>query len=187
MVEFGAPTLMGLKPASLFRYRAEIPTQADRNILQLGRELAPFGLTLRVLHVCSRTDARVLYVYRAVWLRQILAEPAIGAFLEQRGYSPPHSCGALLEQLCRRLRREDAFPHEIGVFLGYPLEDVVGFIENHGRNYTCCGCWKAYGDPVAATARFDAYHRCTALCKSRYQNGADLSQLISARSICEGC
>ena len=74
MVEFGAPTLMGLKPASLFRYRVEIPAQADRNILQLGRELAPFGLTLRVLHVWSRTDARVLYVYRAVWLRQILAD-----------------------------------------------------------------------------------------------------------------
>ena len=37
------------------------------------------------------------------------------------------------------------FPHEIGVFLGYPLEDVVGFIRHRGKCFTCCGCWKSYG------------------------------------------
>ena len=37
-----------------------------------------------------------------------------------------------------------AFPHEIGLFLGYPFEDVMGFIENKGENYLCSGCWKVY-------------------------------------------
>ncbi len=66
------------------------------------------------------------------------------------------------------------------MFLGYPLEDVVGFIENHGRNYTCCGCWKAYGDPEAARRRFDQYRRCTAVWKERFRRGAAITQLIAA-------
>ena len=44
-----------------------------------------------------------------------------------------------LRQLSNRLCLEHDFPHEIGIFLGYPLEDVVGFIENQGKNYTCSG------------------------------------------------
>ena len=38
------------------------------------------------------------------------------------------------------------FPHEIGIFLGYPLADVAGFIRNKGRNCKCIGTWKVYGD-----------------------------------------
>ena len=175
LVEFCAPTLMGLKPASLFRCQAEV--QAD--LLRLSRELAPFGLALRVLNICPRTGAALVYLYRAAWLRQILAEPSVETFLGRMGYLG-HSCAALLEQLRRRLHAEQDFPHEIGVFLGYPLEDVVGFIENHGQNYTCCGCWKAYGDPSAAEARFASYRQCTALCRGRYESGVDLTQLIAA-------
>ncbi len=69
----------------------------------------------------------------------------------------------MLRQLSRRLCCEADFPHEIGVFLGYPLYDVVGFIENQGRNFTCCGCWKAYGDPDAAQQHFAQLNKCTAV------------------------
>ena len=36
------------------------------------------------------------------------------------------------------------FPHEIGLLLGYPPEDVSGFIENGGKNFLCSGYWKVY-------------------------------------------
>lgn len=35
----------------------------------------------------------------------------------------------MLEQLRSRLHGSEEFPHEIGVFLGYPLNDVLGFIK----------------------------------------------------------
>lgn len=41
---------------------------------------------------------------------------------------------------------KDGFPHEVGLFLGYPLDDVTGFIEQKGKNYKCCGIWKVYGN-----------------------------------------
>lgn len=33
-----------------------------------------------------------------------------------------------IDHLKKRLFTHDGFPHEIGAFLGYPLEDVRGFI-----------------------------------------------------------
>ena len=66
------------------------------------------------------------------------------------------------------------------MFLGYPLADVKGFIRHKGKNFTLCGCWKCYGDPVAAQRRFARYRRCTELYRRRYAQGATLGQLTVA-------
>ena len=47
------------------------------------------------------------------------------------------------------------FPHEIGLFLSYPPEDVLGFILNKACNHKCIGCWKVYGDEQAAKTSFE--------------------------------
>ena len=119
-------------------------------------------------------------VYRKRWVEQILADPETVAFLKQKGYLMPGSCGFILQQLSNRLCAEKDFPHEIGVFLGYPLEDVIGFIENRGRNYTCCGFWKTYGDPREARHRFDRYRNCIRMCMNRFENGIPVIQLLAA-------
>mgnify|MGYP000019431873 FL=1 len=180
LVEQCATTLAGMKPASLFRYQGADKQQSREAAARWARELAPHGITVRVLKYCPQTGACLIYLYRAGWLRSILTEPSIRAFLAGQGYQADQDCQSLLRQLSRRLCLEREFPHEIGVFLGYPLEDVVGFIENHGRNYTCCGYWKAYGDPEAAQKRFDQYRRCTAACCEQFRKGTAITQLIAA-------
>lgn len=180
LVEQCAPTLMGVKPASLFRCQEDGKTPAREIAARWNREFSPFGITVRTLKICPHTGACLVYLYRDGWLHQILEEAENRAFLIQRGYQVEAGCDGLLEQLSERLCLEKEFPHEIGVFLGYPLEDVVGFIKNRGQNYTCCGCWKAYGDPQAAQRRFDQYRRCTAICKDRLRQGALITQLIAA-------
>lgn len=180
LVEQCAPTLAGVKPASLFRYQGTDRQSTLASAAYWARELAPFGITVRILKICSQTGACLIYLYRAGWLRQILTEPSNRTFLEQMGYKMEHGCSGLLEQLSGRLCLEWEFPHEIGVFLGYPLEDVVGFIENQGRNYTCCGYWKAYGDPEAARQRFDCYRQCTEVCRERFRQGTKITQLVAA-------
>ena len=50
-----------------------------------------------------------------------------------------------------------SFPHEMGVFLGYPLGDVKGFIEHHGKEYLCSGYWKVYRDEQKAKSTFQLY------------------------------
>lgn len=175
-----APTLTGMKPASLFRYQGRVPGEARRLAECWARQLAPRGLTLRVLKTCRVTGACMLLLYREDWLRRILAERSNRRFLEQQGYPADVDLPQLLERLSDRLCLEQDYPHEIGLFLGYPLEDVVGFIENRGRNYTFCGYWKAYGDPAAARRRFAQYRRCTETCSRRFRQGATILDLIAA-------
>lgn len=51
------------------------------------------------------------------------------------------------------------YPHEIGLFLGYPVRDVQDFIKYEGKNYLVCGYWKVYHDVDKALATFDYYQR----------------------------
>ena len=39
------------------------------------------------------------------------------------------------------------FPHEIGVFLGYPLKDVAGFLHREQLRPVCRGDWQVFGNP----------------------------------------
>lgn len=151
MIEQCAPVLASLKPAGLFRYETRDCADLARRVKNWNEQLQPKGLRVRVLKGCARTHQYLVYVYRESMLRAVLTDETVQGFLRQEGYHLPAEradCTAWLTQLSRRLCCSAEFPHEIGVFLGYPLSDVVGFIENSGRNFTCCGCWKAYGDTL---------------------------------------
>ena len=109
----------------------------------------------------------------------------VQSFLRQEGYRLPEAgevpdVGNMLTQLSRKLCCSAEFPHEIGVFLGYPLGDVVGFIENRGKNFTCCGCWKSYGDPDAAQKHFDQLSKCTAVYLRLFHSGTPILRLAVA-------
>lgn len=112
--------------------------------------------------------------------------PPCRGFLAREGYRLPEDatdCNALLDQLSLRLccAAEAAdFPHEIGVFLGYPLESVVGFIRHRGKCFTCCGCWKSYGDPAAARQHFDQLAKCTAVYLRLFHSGTPILKLAVA-------
>lgn len=49
------------------------------------------------------------------------------------------------------------FPHEVGLFLSYPPEDVKGFIDHRTNNFKCAGLWKVYGDEEKARSLFAKY------------------------------
>ena len=100
-------------------------------------------------------------------------------FLQSEGYTPGDA-ESMLAQLSQRLCCEEDFPHEIGVFLGYPLADVIGFIQNRGKNFTACGYWKVYTDPTAAQAEFDRYKKCERIYARCYYNGTPIRRLTVA-------
>ena len=81
---------------------------------------------------------------------------------------------------CARIDDEPpAFPHEVGVLLGYPLADVLAFIAHDGRDELACGVWKAYIDPEGARACWQAMRECRSQALARYRTGATLSELIA--------
>ena len=183
MIEQCAPVLAGLKPAGLFRYETRDCADLARRVRSWNEQLNGKGLRVRVMKGCARTHRFLIYVYREAQLSAVLADRAVQEFLRQEGYQLPaeqEQTGALLNQLSRRLCCQAEFPHEIGVFLGYPLPDVVGFIENHGQNFTCCGCWKSYGEPAAARRRFDQLSKCTAVYLRLFHSGTPITRLTVA-------
>lgn len=183
MIEQCAPVLAGLKPAGLFRYETRDCADLARRVRRWNEELGGKGLRVRVLKGCVRTHRFLIYVYREARLQEVLADADIRAFLVREGYQLPQEqeqTGIMLTQLSRRLCCQAEFPHEIGVFLGYPLIDVVGFIENRGRNFTCSGCWKAYGDPDAAQRYFAQLSKCTAVYLRLFHSGTPISRLTVA-------
>ena len=154
-----APTLAGLKPASLFRYQPAPGQDAAAMAAAWHTELSPRGVTVQVLKQCPRTGAVLVYVYRPARVAKLLADDRTLAFLAGEGYTPG-TADELLAQLAERLCCEQDFPHEIGVFLGSPLADVIGFI--------------------AAQAEFDRYKKCERIYARCYYNGTPISRLTVA-------
>ena len=52
---------------------------------------------------------------------------------------------------------ERIFPHEMGIFLGYPLGDVKGFIVHGGKNYLYSGYWKVYENVEETRKKFQLF------------------------------
>ena len=171
-----APTLAGMKPGSIFCFNHSPLEVSRQKVCQWNKQLAPFGLTVQILLERPSSSSVIVFVYRHDRLEQMLSDDAYQSFLAEAGYERTNLDG-LLEQLAYRLRTQPEFPHEIGVFLGYPLRDVIGFIENHGRNFTCCGFWKSYGDPAEMQVCFACYRRCIQTYVAMFEQGIPIERL----------
>ena len=176
LVSHCAPTLAGMKAGSLFCFRAAAPDAVRHKVGYWHRRLRSRGLCVVLLLERSAPRQSIVYVYRKSQLEQRLASKECSSFLRRCGYCPADADGMLV-QLARRMSREGDFPHEIGVFLGYPLEDVIGFIENRGQNFTCCGFWKSYSDPADAQKCFDCYKRCIACYTQMLSRGVPIEKM----------
>ena len=170
-----APSLAGIKPADLISYCPQ-PGEAADLPARYDRLLAPRGIRVRELCRCPR--GRLLLVYRPERLARYLAEPGVRKLLTRAGYPAGGDLEALLAALSGRLGQGGPFPHEVGLFLGYPPEDVEGFCRHGGRNYKLSGPWKVYGRVEEARARFRAFHRCRDALYRHVEEGRTLAQLF---------
>lgn len=179
IIRSAAPTLAGLKTGSLFPCRFASRQQLIDEIREVNGRLGRKGLRLLPLRV--RDSDALLYLYRPQRLRRDLENGEVRAVLAEAGYDDFRP-GRCLPRLMERFRRDGEFPHEVGLFLGYPPEDVRGFIAHKGRNCKCVGCWKVYGDAEQARRRFEGYHRCTDRYCRQYAMGVPMDELLVSGS-----
>lgn len=182
--------------------RAQIAKRREKLALLVAKidaALSVHGMRCRI--VAWRPFGALLYGYRPVLVKQHMNEASVAHDLSRGGYPvlrqghfvgrcarratvrrayEPVRGNELLESCIERLVerfKEQAVPHEIGYFLGYPASDVRGFIEHEGREFLCCGCWKVYADVRGAQYRFSRYRRCTRRAMRLYKAGASLTDL----------
>ena len=174
-----SPTMAGLKTGSLFtcpmQSRAEILARAR----SLNRRFARRGM--RVLPLKFYADRALIYIYRPAHLRRDLSGALAARILKERGY-PVENAERCIRTLIARLHENADFPHEIGLFLGYPPEDVDGFIRNGARCAKCVGPWKVYGDEQAARCKFAQYRKCTNVYRDCLKKYNSFDRLVVAVS-----
>lgn len=175
IIEHASPTLARLKLGNLFNHAMGKGFPAE--FAMLRKQFRDKGVTMTILKVAH--GRALIYIYRTEDLERVLLNEGVKRLLETCGYSSFDVNGAL-KTLRARLRGLDAFPHEIGVFLGYPLEDVLGFIENGGRNCLSCGCWKVYANECVALEAFARFEKCKSVYQRLFASGCPLSKLTVA-------
>ena len=177
LVRHCSPTLAGMKTGNMFNCKFADNVEMRNCIRCWNHMLVKKGL--RILPLRFRENRALVYVYRPSKLSHDLECDMAYRILKEYGYEActPEQC---IIKLIKRLEENEDFPHEIGLFLGYPPEDVQGFIENRAAGCKCVGCWKVYGDADAAQKLFAKYKKCTDVYCTMFANGRSIERLTVA-------
>ncbi|TWJ32551.1 uncharacterized protein DUF3793 [Geobacter argillaceus] len=159
-----AEVLEGAKPANLISV-GNRKRSCGRNLYELWRSLGGAvlaGSGLMALELADRGDSVMLLLYSPLAMQALLERSNVLAVLRRAGYAEHESMDEILDELASRVA-VGGFPHEIGVFLGYPLKDVAAFMGWVRLPFVSQGPWKIYGDP-GESLRLAATFRC---CRKR--------------------
>jgi len=177
LVEHGSPTLARLKLGSLINVSYKGSEELLKEIRRLNRMFAPKGLVLTVLRM-DKTRA-LIYLFRCGHLKRKLSCPMVRSFLSEYGYLG-FSVAEALKTLRSRIAHQGDFPHEIGIFLDYPLSDIQDFIRHGGQNCRMCGVWKVYSNEEDAARTFSRFKKCKDVYTRLYREGCPLARLTVA-------
>ena len=165
-------TFAGIKPASLMRIK-----QSELETMDYYRRcFACKHFEIDIL----KTDEQgaLVYVYNRPRLYELLESSEIKEFLLQEGYAYDNAEQAIV-QLKERLTNNETFPHEIGVFLGYPLEDVKGFISDPRNGVMLSGYWKVYANVEEKQQLFCRYGTCSRCICNKIMDGKTLTEIFN--------
>lgn len=180
IIEKCAPTLANLKTGEIVNYRFENIKSCQKNVRLLNDKLELRGVNVEILQ--KREKSVLLYVYRKNRLAHDLSCPMARSLLKKQGYTGTDADKAIQMLRCRisASKFKNEFPHEIGLFLSYPVKDVKGFIENEGKNCRCCGYWKVYEEEEKALSMFAKFDKCKLVYKMMRSQGASINRLTVA-------
>jgi hypothetical protein len=174
------PTLLHIKPSSVVSVNKKFFSDRAKFFTGLVNEINYFDCNYSVLY----EDEKVLFlmVYHSQFLYQVLMQDQNRPFLNDNGYC---FYNYIVENSIKRLQiryiefMEDhkEFPHELGILLGYPIEDVEGYIKNNGQNYLFSGFWKVYHDIERAEKVFESFRMVREAAMEIIYSGRELRQL----------
>jgi len=168
-----APVISGIKISNLLT----IPAKSLR---ELSVVLKKTELSFRILY--PGRERLVILIYREAKLREYLAREEVMAFIYKCGYETSDISKifpVFVKRYMRYMELKQDFPHELGLFLGYPIEDVEGFIKENGKNYLYSGYWKVYKDAELKIRLFKNYEKVqTEIVRLLYE-GLDIMDIIT--------
>ena len=149
-----APTLAGEKVSSLVNFNKTRKRNLYSFWMKYKEEIIDV-LNIEYFELKKTEDMCVVLFYNDNQLTDILSNARNQKFLSRFNYSNFNSNIECLEIL--KERYENLCPHEIGIFLGYPLKDVIDFVECPNKQCLLLGCWKVYNDIKDAQIKFNKF------------------------------
>lgn len=175
LIDQCSPTMAGIKTGSLFSCIADDKKTLNDNIRRFNASLVPKGL--RLIPMKFENNRALVYMYRPSKLAKDLNDPTSREILSNLNYSSSGADG-FVAQLRKKINVCTDFPHEIGLFLGYPPKDVDGFIKKGPHEAKLTGTWKVYTDEESAKKKFALYKKCAGVYKSAYKKHNSFDRLI---------
>lgn len=169
-----APLITGLKLSNLLTISAECESLVCAFLKNAGISY------YRLL----KMEKKVVYLlFNRQQLEQHLLQSGEQELLNREGY-PDLNLGKVLRTFQHRylehMEGEREFPHEMGVILGYPIEDVKGFIEHRGKNYLYSGYWKVYENVQETVLLFQKFELAKETLIRMLSNGVSMQQIIQS-------
>lgn len=148
-----APTLAGEKVSSLITFSND--NRNIYNLWQKNKEQIKDMLNVKFFELKKNEDHIVVLFYNEEKLENAIREKRNIEFLNRFGYSKEMNLKECLVILSKRF--ENICPHEIGIFLGYPVDDVIVFTDCPNKKCKMIGYWKVYHDIEVAKKIFTKY------------------------------
>ena len=176
-ISCAAPAFCGIKAGNLFSLSARLFNKEKYE--EWKNHFLAFGLKCRAVKISSKKI--LVLVYNSLWVNEILSSPKVSAYLKSKGYVSS-SAEDFISSLFFRIKYFPDFPHEIGILLGYPLQDVIEFEKSQGKNFSFCGIWKCYSESAEALEKARLcqcrFRECSGLCSEWFEQGCSLCQII---------
>lgn len=153
-----AEVLTGVKPANLVRI-SNRTFACGRNMYALWHEHGVDLMReshLEAIQLHETDSSTLLLLYDPVLLERRLRSRGATVFLRSLDYPMSGNLANTLFHLSSRFI-DTKLPHEIGVFLGYPLKDVAAFMGRTELQFSSQRLWKIYGHPRRSEALADLY------------------------------
>lgn len=172
---FCSPVLLNRKVSNLVSVSKNEITNIDLIIRHYNKIFKEYDLKME--SICECGGRILVFVYKRSQLFSYLKSKGVNEKLNEMGYLHLETLDEYIEMLREKIKN-DGFPHEIGFFLGYPIKDVIGFIENNGRDYKYCGYWKVYSDLKRAKAMFTLYDSLREFIMKKINLGDSLENIL---------
>ena len=178
LIKYASPTLGKIKTGSLFKVSKNTKINLEYYMKYYNSLLNNFDLYLEIIYSCDKYS--LIYIYNKEMLINDIKNKNINNFLRTYGYRGDFTYDYIIflkERFCTLKKT----PHEIGIFLGYPLDDVKCFIKYGGKNFKLLGCWKVYDDVENCSNKFKEFKNYRDEFTYLYENNYSLKDLIKKK------
>lgn len=148
--------ISGVKPSATVTIKKDNENLYDKWIKYGVNFLQQIDIKYIKLRECH--NALIILIYNEENLKSYIFKNENKKFLMLLGYIEEENIDEYLSILENRYKEFNC-PHELGIFLGFPLNDVKDFMECKRKKCLSCGYWLVYNNLKEAREIFNKYDK----------------------------